>query len=430
MAETVVIVGGGWAGCAAAVGAARALGARGRAVLLERTDMLLGLGLAGGIFRNNGRYTAAEEGLQMGGGGRLFAVMDGAARHRMLDFPGHRHASLYDIVHIEPDVRACLEEEGVEVVLQARVTAAEKRAGRVREVAFDGERIGAAAFVDATGSAGPPGNCTVHGSGCAMCALRCPSFGPRVALCALAGVRERPATRSDGGLGSMSGSCDLLKDSLEPWLRRELEDKGVAVLTLPDELSHGTDLGRKACQQYNLPEFGRNLVLLDTGTAKMMASHFPLSDLRRLPGLARARYEDPAAGGVSNSVRFMALVRHDAALRVTGLGNVFCAGEKAGPLVGHTEAVATGMLAGYNAARAALGLAPVAIDRRSTATGDLIACATSAVRRGRLTERLTFSGAGFFRRMVRRGLYTTDRQAVHERVRQAGLAAVFDRPVG
>lgn len=430
MASTVVIVGGGWAGCSAAVSAARALGSRGRAVLLERTDMLLGLGLAGGIFRNNGRFTAAEECLRMGGGGHLFDVMDGAARHTLLDFPGHMHASLYDIVRIEPDVRGYLEEEGVQLVFQARVTGVGKRARRVREVDFGGGPVRADAFVDATGSAGPPGNCTVHGRGCSMCALRCPSFGPRVGLCGLAGVREWPATRPDGGLGSMSGSCDLLKDSLEPWLQHELEQNGVTVIPLPEDLCHEGDLGRKACQQYNLPEFGRNLVLLDTGTVKMMASYFALSELRRLPGMARARYEDPAAGGISNSMRFMALVRHDAALRVTGLANVFCAGEKAGPLVGHTEAVATGMLAGHNAARAALGLSPVTIDRRSTATGDLIACATSTVRRGRLADRLTFSGAGFFRRMVRRGLYTADPDQIRERVAGAGLAGVFDRPVG
>ncbi|HJF56411.1 MAG TPA: FAD-dependent oxidoreductase, partial [Anaerotruncus colihominis] len=45
---TTVTVGGGWAGCAAALGAAKA-GVR--SVLLERTDQLLGTGLVGGIMR-------------------------------------------------------------------------------------------------------------------------------------------------------------------------------------------------------------------------------------------------------------------------------------------------------------------------------------------------------------------------------------------
>ncbi len=33
--------------------------------------------------------------------------------------------------------------------------------------------------------------------------------------------------------------------------------------------------------------------------------------------------------------------------------NLFCGGEKAGLLVGHTEAICTGALAGYNAVKAA-----------------------------------------------------------------------------
>lgn len=61
---TIVTVGGGWAGCAAALGAAKA-GVR--SVLLERTDQLLGTGLVGGIMRNNGRFAAAEELIAMGG---------------------------------------------------------------------------------------------------------------------------------------------------------------------------------------------------------------------------------------------------------------------------------------------------------------------------------------------------------------------------
>ncbi|MFO7709899.1 MAG: FAD-dependent oxidoreductase, partial [Desulfobacterales bacterium] len=61
----VVIVGGGWSGCAAAL-AARNQGAE--VVLIERTDMLLGTGLVGGIMRNNGRFTAAEEMIALGGG--------------------------------------------------------------------------------------------------------------------------------------------------------------------------------------------------------------------------------------------------------------------------------------------------------------------------------------------------------------------------
>lgn len=48
MKSTVIIIGGGWAGSAAAL-AAKQAGAD-RVVILERTDMLLGCGLAGGIM--------------------------------------------------------------------------------------------------------------------------------------------------------------------------------------------------------------------------------------------------------------------------------------------------------------------------------------------------------------------------------------------
>ena len=65
MAKKVVVVGGGWAGSAAAL-AARKAGCE--VELFERTDMLLGTGLVGGIMRNNGRFTAAEEAIAMGGG--------------------------------------------------------------------------------------------------------------------------------------------------------------------------------------------------------------------------------------------------------------------------------------------------------------------------------------------------------------------------
>jgi glycine/D-amino acid oxidase-like deaminating enzyme len=61
----VIIVGGGWSGCAAAISAQKQ-GAQ--VTLIERTDMLLGTGLVGGIMRNNGRYTATEEMIAMGGG--------------------------------------------------------------------------------------------------------------------------------------------------------------------------------------------------------------------------------------------------------------------------------------------------------------------------------------------------------------------------
>jgi len=113
----VVVIGGGWAGSGAAISAKKA-GAD--VVLLERTDMLLGTGLVGGIMRNNGRFTAAEEMIALGGGD-LFQICDRNARHKDVNFPGHNHAILYDIVKTHGDVLRYLTQLGVEIVFRARV---------------------------------------------------------------------------------------------------------------------------------------------------------------------------------------------------------------------------------------------------------------------------------------------------------------------
>ena len=85
----IIVIGGGWAGVSAAVTAAKT-GAK--VQLLERTDMLLGCGNVGGIMRNNGRFTAAEENIAMGAG-ELFEITDRCATHRNVNFPGHSHAA-------------------------------------------------------------------------------------------------------------------------------------------------------------------------------------------------------------------------------------------------------------------------------------------------------------------------------------------------
>ncbi|WP_288752303.1 FAD-dependent oxidoreductase, partial [uncultured Phascolarctobacterium sp.] len=111
--KKIVVIGGGWAGCAAALTAEKA-GAD--VTLLERTDMLLGTGLVGGIFRNNGRYTAAEECIAMGAGD-LFTVMEAVATHKNMDFPGHKHATLYNIYKIEPAVKKLLLSRGIKLLM-------------------------------------------------------------------------------------------------------------------------------------------------------------------------------------------------------------------------------------------------------------------------------------------------------------------------
>jgi len=418
----IVVIGGGWAGCAAAL-AARKAGAK--VVLVERTDCLLGTGLVGGIIRNNGRFTAAEEMIAMGGGD-LFRLADQVARHANIEFPGHKHATLYDVALMEPTVRRYLLEQGVELWLMARACDVETKDGRLEAVSLDnGERLEADAFVEATGTAGPQGNCRKYGNGCAMCVLRCPSWGGWVSIAAKAGVQETMGRRPDGGIGAMSGSCKLHKDSVDRGIVDELNRTGVAVVPIPKDMVHEEKLAAKACQQYALAAFAENLVLLDTGHVKLMTSFYPLDELRRIPGMENARYEDPYAGGKGNSVRYLALSPRDDCLKVEGMDNLFCAGEKAGLLVGHTEAICTGTLAGHNAVRQALGKRLVVIPR-ATAVGDAIAYVREQMQTEEgMGKKYTFSGSVYFERMNELGTYTLDVQAIRRRVSEAGFENVF-----
>ncbi len=420
----IVVVGGGWAGCAAAL-SARKQGAR--VVLLERTDMLLGTGLVGGIMRNNGRFTATEELIAMSGG-EIFQVIDGNMLHKNIEFPGHRHASLYNVATMEPLIRAFLFENGIEIHMQTRVTDVEMKADRIAAVsarqAGQAVRFEGDAFIDTTGSAGPPANCSKYGNGCAMCVLRCHSFGGRVSLAAKAGCAEMNGEKN-GQTGAFSGSCKLHKASLSAAIRDRLDRHGVAVVPLGDSQRLKGKLALKACQQYAIPAFEENVVLLDTGHAKLMSSYFPLEILRTIPGLEHARYEDPYAGGMGNSVRYFGMSPRDDALKVDGVDNLFCAGEKAGLLVGHTEAICTGTLAGCNAARCARGDEMVVLPG-SLAVGDAIAhVREQMIEKGERGLKFTFSGSVYFERMTALGLYATDIRAIEKRVQAAGVDGIF-----
>ncbi|WP_371369326.1 hypothetical protein SRRS_25410 [Sporomusa rhizae] len=423
----VIVIGGGWAGCSAAVSAKKA-GAE-EVILLERADMLLGTGLVGGIMRNNGRFTATEEAFALGGGD-IFEAIDKVARHKNIEFPGHKHVTLYDVAHIEPAIRKVLESYGITYNLMARVRDITMEGQKIKSVITDkDDEVYGDAFVEATGTAGPQGQCSKYGNGCVMCIIRCPSFGPRISIAARAGVREMLGRKADGSLGAMSGSCKLHKESLSQNIVNELNTKGVVVVPIPEELKKADSLSIKACQQYALKEFADNLILLDTGHAKLMSPFYPLDKLRKIPGFENARYEDPYAGGVGNSMRFTALSPRDNTLKVQGVDNLFCGGEKAGLLVGHTEAIVTGTLAGHNAVRYTLGKELLVLPE-SLAIGDAIA----HVREQMQTEdglklKYTFSGADYFKRMQEKGLYTTDVQKIKDRVAKTGLTNIFARPI-
>ena len=495
----VVIIGGGWSGCAAAL-AARKAGAE--VTLLEKTDMLLGLGNVGGIMRNNGRFTAAEENIALGAR-ELFDITDRCSRHVNIDFPGHKHASLYDVMKVEPNVRRLLREKGVDVRLMARAvdvvlqksghgacgsgdrdrrsggighsgeaghsntgwgevpsgsngyeSGATKHPGEIRRsntAPFDNgdmqdavieklilagnpagiggdteQTIEGDVFVETTGSTGPMGNCLTYGNGCCMCVLRCPAFGPRVSISARAGGSDIMGRRRDGSFGAFSGSGKLEKGSLSAEIQKKLNEEGVAVIPLPHAAVKKEKLDMKVCKQYALQEFAENIVLLDTGYAKIMTPFFDLETLRQIPGFENARYADPYAGGKGNSIRYLSVAERDNTMRVMKIRNLFCGGEKSGLFVGHTEAISTGSLAGHNAVRYLKGMRPLELPA-GIAIGDLIAYANKSLEsEDGLMTRYTFSGAEYFQRMKDKGFYSTDPDEIRQRIRRFGLENIYD----
>ncbi len=458
----IVVIGGGWAGCAAAIRARK----QGHEVqLLEKTDLLLGLGNVGGIMRNNGRYTAAEENIALGAS-ELFEITDRLSTHKEIDFPGHRHASFYDVALVEPEVRRLLTKLGVELHMMTRAVNVELAPQQTSDEA-DGATDHAAAaavprskdgpirlravialrhdhgseyrrelfpgdvFVETTGSTGPMGNCTKYGNGCAMCILRCPAFGPRVSLTEKAGLFDISGERPSGMPGAFSGSCKLEKRTLSPKIQKKLNKDGFVVIPLPPELVHKEKLDQKVCQQYALDPFAENIILIDTGHAKLMTSYFNLEELRRVDGLENARFVDPYAGGKGNSMRYMAVGLRDDHMRARGIENLFLGGEKSGFFVGHTEAITTGSLAGYNAGRMTAGK-----DKeqgllrlpRELAVGDIVAFANEMLETPEgFQKRLTFAGGLYFQRMKDRQLYSTDRRQIRRRIEEQGLAEVYTR---
>lgn len=421
----IIIIGGGWAGVSAAV-TARKTGAQ--VQLLERTDLLLGCGNVGGIMRNNGRFTAAEENIAMGAG-ELFAITDGCATHRNVDFPGHRHATFYNVLKVEPQVRRLLQEMGIDLHFMTRITEVEtereteqsgESENRITTLrSADGEIFSGDVYIDCTGTSGPMGNCTEFGRGCSMCVLRCPAFGPRVSISAKAGGHDYYGKRADGTPGAFSGSAKLEKESLSKPLQAQLAETGAAIVPLPAELINEGKLSAKVCRQYALPQFAENIILLDTGYAKMMTPYFPLEQLRRVEGFENVRFADPYAGGKANSIRYMAITERDEHMKVRGVSNLFCGGEKAGPFIGHTEAISTGALAGHNAGKMARGLSLLSLPQ-TTCIGALLAYEKKD------GGMFTFAGDDFFAYMKEQGLYETEPEKTAARIEAAGLTGVYD----
>lgn len=422
----VVVIGGGWAGCAAAISAKKIVD---DVLVLEKTDLLVGLGNIGGIMRNNGRFTACEEAIALGAK-ELFEITDENATHKNMDFPGHEHATIYNVTKIEQPVRELMKNMGIDIRVMSRVVDVDFEEGVLKAVILEnGERIEGDAFVDTTGSSGPMGNCEKYGNGCAMCVLRCPSFGGRVSVTARCGVEDMIGRRADGDYGAFSGSMKLLKESLSEEIQKELNERGCVVIPLPEKLRNEKKLDIKVCQQYALPAFSENIVLIDTGHAKLMTPFFNLEKLRLVPGFEKALIVDPYSGGKGNSIRYMAVSPRDNYMRAKGVSNLFVGGEKAGFYVGHTEAICTGSLAGHNAARNAIGMYLLQLPT-NLLIGDFIAHSNIEMHKKDGDKlRFTFAGSTYFSRMKEKGFYTIDTDEITKRVKDTGLFDIYNKKI-
>lgn len=424
--KKVVVIGGGWAGCAAAIASKKA-GCD--VVILERTDLLLGLGNVGGIMRNNGRYTASEEMIALGAS-ELFDIIDNNYTHKDMEFPGHKHATIYDVTKVENVVRKKIRDMGIEIKFMARAVDVNLDDKKITSVVLsDGEIIEGDAFVETTGSSGPMGVCESYGNGCSMCVLRCPSFGGRVSITAKCGLTDMIGRRNTGEYGAFSGSMKLLKESLSDEIQKDLKEKGCAVVPLPQEFINSEKLDIKVCQQYALKEFSQNLVLIDSGHAKLMAPFYNLEKLRKIPGFENAVIVDPYAGGKGNSIRYASVAKRDSYMRARGIENLFVGGEKSGFYVGHTEAICTGTLAGYNASRYCADCYLLTLPT-NILIGDFLHYSLNEFEKeGGDMKKFTFAGSVYFERMKELGFYTTNKEEITQRVKNSGFYKVFDKKV-
>ncbi|MBI4284951.1 MAG: FAD-dependent oxidoreductase [Chloroflexi bacterium] len=359
----VVIIGGGAGGFSAAT-VARATGAD--VTLIERTDMLGGIALVAGVAMLNGMHSAIAEERALGGA-VIYDLFDSIIVRRDLPVPGlGDKASFYNVSRLDAAMQRELRRRQIEFMLGRRAVNVDASGSRVEAVVLeDGTRVKGDAFIDATGSTDSPSSCHKWGWGCVECILRCPAFGPT------GGIVEKmtqtyAVTDDDGRPGKIGASVLIAKESLSAELQNEIRAKGFAVIPVPQDAE--PDLERASRMPANRPGSGghvlagqvfkENLIITDIGAfVKIIGVASPLyaGSLRKFHGLEDATIVQPAAGARGHLVSLVTMAPRDNTMKVDGFPNLFCAGVKAGPGFSIGDAVVTGDLAGYNAARCSRG---------------------------------------------------------------------------
>jgi len=419
----VVVIGGGMAGCGAALAAAKA-GAQ--VTLVERTDMLVGVAVRAGESNGNGQFVANHE-LRFLGAGELPDAIQSIKLHDGVTFPdSSKHVFIFNTGMAEPLIKKIVKKAGIEVLLETRAMNVQKAEGRIMAVKLEnGGTVEGDAFVDCTGGHGGINVCRRYGKGCVMCHFKCPAFGDRIGMVEKAGGKVYDKLRPDGTRGQVGKAITVFKDTLAPKLKARLEREGLLKLPLPSEMidysKHGLMGGLRS------KDFLSKLILSDIGLVAKLSGlgYMTQEELRRVPGFENVEVEMPRASRY-NAIAYIDVAVRDSAMRAKGFENLFCGGEKAGH--GSVEgAITSGTLAGHNAARSACKLEPLVLPL-SMALGDFFAYTTEAFKTVAGRNKSYIMGFGeYWERMQKAGLYTDDVRKIKRRIEAAGLLGVLSK---
>ncbi len=417
----VVVVGGGLSGCGVALAA---LKAGVEVILLERTDMLLGVAVRSGESGGNGWFVGRHE-LRFLGGGELFDVLDSLKLHVDVHFPdAGKHNYIFNTGLAEPAIRKIVEQAGAKIRFESRVIDVEKEGGRILAVKLEnGSLVEGDAYIDCTGTRGGMSYCVKYGQGCVLCLVKCVAFGDRLGIAERAGAKLVNLRRPDGTLGQLGAGVTMYKDTLAPWLKDRIEEEGLIKLPLPPHLIDYAKLRLMGAGRSL--DFIENIILGDIGpVAKGFGMvYMPLEKLRQVPGFENVQMENPLYSSF-NHVGFVTMAVRENSLRMEGFENLFCGGEKAGN--GAVDgAIISGYLAGHNAARHATGRELLVLPR-SLAIGDWVAFVKEKYsHEDGLVKTYPMSRGEYWERMQQTGLYTENVEEIERRVSEAGLLGIL-----
>ncbi|MBI2305608.1 MAG: FAD-dependent oxidoreductase [Chloroflexi bacterium] len=421
----IVVIGGGFAGCAAAVTSAR-LGAR--VTLLEKMNSLSGLGpLTGHLIT----WVAREETRLMGGGGKdCIEALEKLAIFYQPEFELPQGNIIFDVTKVEETMYQVVQAAGVEIRLRSRAVDVVKKNHRVEGIILEsGEIITGDAFVDATGSTGTLHECETYGQGCALCILKCPIYGSRVSIAAKAGA---PDTTRDKAM--YSPCIYIAPESVAPWLLKDIQSEatGYYFYPVPEELL-STDFTNHWPHPQNAPaspfSAGRSASLFPKGKILIYLIPFlktwvnmPLRFLRSMPGFENAWLVSPLTSD-GNYVKLGAVAPRDNTLKVPGIDNLFCGGERTGRIGALVECLFTGDLAAYNAVRWALGKAPIEIP-----SSTMVGLFTNEIKDGHTMTDFPL-GRPKGQIYVEHGVEVLDNKVVYRRLSALGLVDIYARPM-